>query len=290
MGLGKFVVPKTTTAPKGRTAWSTRSPGWDVALGPPKSFLRTVKKMADNPDMDNWAIKSAGAYLKAQQNAGVQTPRNPGSGGGGGGGGGGYGGGGGPDPAIAAQAQLDYMMKLLAGTNWKAQPLSGGRATLQSQRDALGQLRSGVDAASVADQATGTAAWDAYERWLASNQSNPYDNLQFQQAQVAQDQNALLTSQGAAAQPMETRNPNDGYAGSTTPGRWARRTTGRVHVTRGEGQAGRANTTTGISCARQRVAGQHRPTGGRPLRPGGGDRRRQTPTSSRCSTPRSADR
>ena len=116
------------------------------------------------------------------------APRAPSSGarsgGGRGYGGGGGGGGGGVSAAAAAQSQMDYLRSLLAGGafNVNAAPYD--------------QMRSGVNAATAQDQAAATGAYNSLDQWLGANRTNPYADVQLNEAQRAPSMNAYLQSQG----------------------------------------------------------------------------------------------
>lgn len=113
--------------------------------------------------------------------------------------GGGGGGGGGVNAAKQAQTSMDYITKLLASGMYTA-----------PKQDAL---RGSITGATAADIGTANTAWGGADQWLAANQSNPYNDVRLQEAQVAPDQNAFLASQGGMPQQVQTRNPNDGYGG-----------------------------------------------------------------------------
>ena len=156
------------------------------------------------------------------------------SSGGGRGYGGGGGGGGGVDAAKQAQAAMDFMAQFLGSGAWTA-----------PKQD---ELRKTITDSTAADVNTANTAWNAADAWLAANQSNPYQAVQLQQAQVAPDQNAFLTSQGAQGQVAEGRNPNDGYGGFQNAlallaaGQNVNNTS-----TQAGAQTGRASSITGIN-------------------------------------------
>ena len=122
-------------------------------------------------------------------------PRQGGGGGGGGYGGGGGGGGGGMSAAAAAQGQMDYLAKLLASGQWTA-----------PKNDTM---RNAVAGATAADQASANTAYGALDAYLAANQSNPYANVQLQNARFAPAQNAYLASQGLEGMNDVRANPED---------------------------------------------------------------------------------
>lgn len=180
-------------------------------------------------------------YVNSSSSSQNNTPRRAGSGGssgsggrGGGYGGGGGGGGGGVNAAKQAQTSMDMITQLLASGMYTAPKLTG-------ERDALA-------AATRNDLGAVDTSYNALDAWLNSNQADPYANLQFQQAQVAPDQNAFLTSQGGEAQPLQTRNPNDGYGGFANAAALMSANQRSGNTSRlAESQMARAGSTTGIN-------------------------------------------
>ena len=152
------------------------------------------------------------AYQASQRAAprAATPPRLPGnsggrSGGGGGrgyGGGGGGGGGGGISAAAAAQSQIDAMMRLLG---------SGAYTANAAPYDAM---RKSVTDASAADQAAATGAYNGLDTYLQANATNPFANVQLQQAQSAPDMNPYLQSQGVQGTNYQASNPEDGGYGA----------------------------------------------------------------------------
>ena len=98
-------------------------------------------------------------------------PPPPGAPGGGSGGGGrrGYGGGGGGG-GNNFQAQLDFLLPILAQGNYMARPAD--------------KVREAVNTLGTTAQGQSNVAWDAVDKWLAAHQSNPYANLNFAPAQA----------------------------------------------------------------------------------------------------------
>ena len=129
--------------------------------------------------------------------------------GGGGYGRGGGGGGGGVDPALGAQAQMDYLNGLLNDGGWTVDASAYAAPSMDAARQANNALRGNVAQASAADLAAAQGSYNSLDSWLAANQTNPYSNVQMQDARVAPAQNAYLASQGISPMNEVAANPED---------------------------------------------------------------------------------
>lgn len=212
-------VAKTITPPKRPTityAADPVAPKNKADFDRRESFIQTVRgdpTTKDVPIESIYAAYQGGQGLPqspaARPTATNRQPTSPASSGSRGsrrGGGGGGGGGGGATAAQLAQSQLDFLLPMLQGRNYTAQPLTG-------VRDAIGQREAGIGTATTQDLASSNTAYDALGNWLRSNLNDPYANVKMQQARVAPDQNAYLGSQGVEGLNQVTQNPDDSYSG-----------------------------------------------------------------------------
>jgi hypothetical protein len=210
MGLVKNPLKKPKTRAPLKVSSSLWAKGKEAAAVPPaqkQAYYNQV--MANQRAAPGWGTggpsfeqaKGFTNYQLDQLAAGGQPPVDRGGPGGGGGrgGGGGYGGGGGGGGGLTAQAaaqgQMDYLAKLLASGQWTA-----------PRQDAM---RGSIASATAADQAAASGAYNALDQWLAQNQSNPYANVQLQNARFAPAQNAYLSSQGLTPMNDVQANPED---------------------------------------------------------------------------------
>jgi hypothetical protein len=195
----------------------------------------------------------AGRLNPAPSTAPATKPYSPNTSGGGGGGGGGrggygYGGGGGGGGGGAAagnpQGGLDMIMQLLRSGQYTAQPDTAAMTALQG-------LRGNVNSAAETDTASLGQTFGGLYSWLAQNRSNPYDNLQFQQSQVAKDYNPYLATQGVDGLNAVTQNPDDSYGGfKNAAALGGANFNSGVTSREAEGRAAEAYGRTGIDAAR----------------------------------------
>jgi len=245
-------VKKTITPPKRPTISYAADPT------PPKnrsefqqreSFIQQVRS---DPDLKNEPIEGIYAawnggrglpqapaqspFIPRQQQTGGGTASRGGGGRRGGGGGGGGGG-----AAAQAQSALDFLLPMLAGKNYQAQPLTG-------VRQAIAEREGGIGTATQQDLASATGAYDYLDQWLGSNLNDPYANVRLGQARVAPNQNAYLASQGAAPLNDVQANPEDAYGGFQN---MLALLGGNARQMKQSSQAGsqmaRASSTTGIN-------------------------------------------
>jgi hypothetical protein len=185
------------------------------------------------------------AYLPrggaAQPPPQTQVPRGPGAGTGGGGGGGRGGGGG--NAAALAQTQLDALLAMLGSQTWKAAPMT-------SVRDQIAGRQTGVNEGYNKDYATAEGAYGNLDTFLGGL-GNAYRGLQFQPAQVANQGNPWLASQGVQGVTPQATNPDDAYGGFQNVAQLlaAGQDMWNQSARTGSGQA-RASTLSGLGAAR----------------------------------------
>ena len=104
---------------------------------------------------------------------------------------------------------MDYLNGLLNGGSWTVDASAYAAPSMDAARAANQALRGNVAQASAADLAAANTSYNTLDSWLAANQTNPYANVQLQDARVAPAQNAYLASQGMTPMNEVAANPED---------------------------------------------------------------------------------